>query len=292
MDEQKEKADDIKWHPAFVQGIRASLYRYRDVLTFESEHKLNREPLSIDVIIKKNRDVVIDNIIATIFRWHNIFEYKSPKDTLTYWDYYKGLSYGGLYMDELHLSIADWTLSFVSSSYPRNVIERLGKERRFVVDKIADGVYKVVGEVVPTQFIVTKSLSASDAFFLRNLNDNVGLEDLLLIKKQDIPYHELSAYMDVVFKSNIRQLEEAMKMSISLEEWLLARDSPVMRRVKQEARQEAIQEVRQEIKQEVKQEVRQEVKQETARRALLEGIPPLTVQRIYDLDAETVRSLL
>jgi len=69
----------ISWHPAFGQAIRRELEGYLDVLTFESEHQLATEPLKIDVlIIKKEKNVVIEKNIARIFRAFNVVEYKSP----------------------------------------------------------------------------------------------------------------------------------------------------------------------------------------------------------------------
>ncbi|MDR2757307.1 MAG: hypothetical protein LBC20_16535, partial [Planctomycetaceae bacterium] len=72
------------WHPAFWGAMQLELKEYRDVLEFTSEYQLTSEPLRIDVlIIKKLKDVVIDKNIARIFRTYNIFEYKSPSDSLT-----------------------------------------------------------------------------------------------------------------------------------------------------------------------------------------------------------------
>jgi len=83
------------WHPAFIQAIKLELENYLDVLTFESEHQLTTEPLKIDVlIIKKNKNVVIEKNIAQIFRLFNVVEYKSPKDRVSVEDYHKTQCYG------------------------------------------------------------------------------------------------------------------------------------------------------------------------------------------------------
>jgi hypothetical protein len=66
------------------------LLPYADVLDFDIEHPLTREPLRVDVIIiKKKKNVVIDKNIAVIFRGRNIVEYKSPEDSLTIADFHQ-----------------------------------------------------------------------------------------------------------------------------------------------------------------------------------------------------------
>jgi hypothetical protein len=66
------------------------LERYQDVLTFEPEYQLTDEPLKMDVlIIKKERDVVIDKNIGALFRKDNIVEYKSPDDYVSVEDFIK-----------------------------------------------------------------------------------------------------------------------------------------------------------------------------------------------------------
>ncbi len=42
---------------------------YRDVLLFETEHELSKQPIRMDMlIINKNSDVTIDNPFAEMFR--------------------------------------------------------------------------------------------------------------------------------------------------------------------------------------------------------------------------------
>jgi hypothetical protein len=55
------------------------LIAYADILDFDIEYPLTREPLRVDVIIiKKKKDVVIKKNIAAIFRGRNIVEYSQP----------------------------------------------------------------------------------------------------------------------------------------------------------------------------------------------------------------------
>jgi hypothetical protein len=85
-------------HSAFFDAIRLELAAWQDVLDFQAEHPLNREPLRIDVlIIKKINNLAINKNIAAIFRRENILEFKSPDDSLSVADFHKVLAYAHLY---------------------------------------------------------------------------------------------------------------------------------------------------------------------------------------------------
>ncbi|MDR0562115.1 MAG: hypothetical protein LBG73_05445 [Spirochaetaceae bacterium] len=71
--------DRIAWHPALLPALQLTFEQYLDALDIQHEQPLNTEPLRIDaLIIKKIRDMVIDNPITRIWRRVNVFEYKSP----------------------------------------------------------------------------------------------------------------------------------------------------------------------------------------------------------------------
>ena len=72
--------------------------QYKDLLDFNREFPLSKEPLRIDLLmIKKIKDVVLDIDIGRLFKTYNIIEYKSPKDGLTIDDYIKTVGYAYLY---------------------------------------------------------------------------------------------------------------------------------------------------------------------------------------------------
>lgn len=106
----------IQWHPGFVAAMSLELRGYRDDLDFEKEYNLNTKPLEIDLlIIKKEASVHIDNDIGSLFRGHNILEYKSPEDHLDIDTFSKALAYAYLYkaygnkLDEIRMD--DMTVS-------------------------------------------------------------------------------------------------------------------------------------------------------------------------------------
>ena len=72
------------WHPGFLSAMELEFLQYKGKLDFNGEVQLSKEPLRMDLlIIKKRKETVIDNQIGSIFRTHNIIEFKSPRDGLT-----------------------------------------------------------------------------------------------------------------------------------------------------------------------------------------------------------------
>lgn len=56
--------------------------------------KTPEKPLQIDcTVVKVKKNCRIKNEIGKIFRTHNIFEYKSPKDELNIDTFYKAVAY-------------------------------------------------------------------------------------------------------------------------------------------------------------------------------------------------------
>ena len=93
-----EEVTSIKWHPGFCSAMELEFLQYKDLLDFNREFPLSKEPLRIDLLmIKKIKDIVLEIDIGRLFRTYNIIEYKSPKDGLTIDDYIKTVSYAYLY---------------------------------------------------------------------------------------------------------------------------------------------------------------------------------------------------
>ena len=93
-----EEVTSIKWHPVFCSAMELEFLKYKDLVDFNREFPLSKEPLRIDLLmIKKIKDVVLDIDIGRLFKTYNIIEYKSPKDGLTIDDYIKTVGYAYLY---------------------------------------------------------------------------------------------------------------------------------------------------------------------------------------------------
>lgn len=71
----------IQWHPAFRGALKTELERNSSILSYEDEKAITKKELRIDlIVIKKLKEIKIENAIGHIFRKWNIIEYKSPTD--------------------------------------------------------------------------------------------------------------------------------------------------------------------------------------------------------------------
>lgn len=66
---------------------------------------------------------------GSIFKGHNIIEYKSPDDSFSIDDFYKVIAYAGLYKSDVEtadsIKAEDINITFVAKSYPRKMIEHI-----------------------------------------------------------------------------------------------------------------------------------------------------------------------
>ena len=195
------------WHPAFVQAIQGELEDYREILTFESEHQLTTEPLRIDVlIIKKEKNVVIQKNIARIFKQFNIVEYKSPDDSVTVEAYHKTQCYARLYAALNKVDINDVSVTIAATRRPKKLLAFLNKQ--YTVTPEPPGIYFVAGDTCPTQIIVSEQLPENDNLWLNGLRGGLTaeqLERLALSEKQNVP---MDAYFQVVVEANIKAMED------------------------------------------------------------------------------------
>lgn len=180
--DQSEKTA-IKWHPGFYGAAELELSLYRDVLEFQREYNLSKEPLRVDLlIIKKTADVPIENEIGHIFKRYNVVEYKSPEDGLSIDDYYKTIGYACLYkglgetVDKVPAE--ELTVSIFREGYPRELFEALKKQRVEAKERFP-GIYYLHGNVpFDTQIITTGRLSPEAHSGLRILSKRAREEDV------------------------------------------------------------------------------------------------------------------
>ena len=158
-----EREIKIQWHPGFVAAIDLELSANRKDLIYEKEYNLNTKPLEIDLlVIKKEKDVQIENEIGRLFRVHNIMEYKSPEDQLNIDTFYKAGAYASLYKAYGETvdgrKADDITVSMVREARPDGLF-RYFKENGIRMENPCPGIYYVLnGVLFPTQIIVTKEL--------------------------------------------------------------------------------------------------------------------------------------
>jgi hypothetical protein len=207
----------ITWHTAFCDAIRLELIEYKDVLDFDIEHQLTREPLRIDiVIIKKRKDVVIDKNIASIFKSRNIVEYKGPNDYLSVADFHQVMAYAHLYCTPPESAgITDVTVTFVTGRNPREVKAHLKDVYHYTLTEKWPGITIIEGDVMPMQIIERKKLPMED-LWLANLGRNLSFESMKAIVDEagKIPRGSpIKAYMYMLSNANVHQFKEVYKMS-------------------------------------------------------------------------------
>ena len=236
-----EEVTSIKWHPGFCSAMELEFSQYRDYLDFSREFQLSKEPLRINLLmIKKLKDTVIDIDIGKIFRTYNIIEYKSPKDGLTIDDYIKTVGYAYLYkglgatVDAVPLS--ELTATIMRDTEPTELFKKIQIEGGSIEGKYP-GVYYITGVVaIPTQFILTSSLSKDFHTCLRVLSNKASEDDIKRFIEMT------SAFTAPIDKQNA---DSVMNVSISANREVynkIRRENPFMCQALRELMKDEIQE--------------------------------------------------
>lgn len=139
------------WHPAFRAAMRLELRRYKHVLEFHDELQLGAEPNIVDLmVIKLDRDAVIDTDPWTYLLPHNVFEFKSPSAGMSIDDLYKALGrtceYKALGNKVNAIKSRDITLTMVRESRPAAMMRAL-KSEGSTIETVSRGVYAVRGRM-------------------------------------------------------------------------------------------------------------------------------------------------
>jgi hypothetical protein len=230
-EEQKEGKPEsfIDWHNALPATLHMELEIDIDSLLIETELSLTAKPLRIDImVIKKTKELVITSNIGKLFRGYNIFEYKSPEDYISISSFYRAYSYVWVYISEHpEVRASDITLTFLTQSMPRKLMDYLRHENNYSITKKYDGIYYIVGDQIPIQIIVSKKLSKEKNVWLHSLDNKVTSEELNVLvqeaRKREYNYG-LEAYIDIVLKNNKHLVEEAKDMPFSKETDFLIED--------------------------------------------------------------------
>jgi hypothetical protein len=212
------KNKKTSWHPAFVQAIQADLAAYRDFLEFTAELPLTTEPLRIDLaIIKKKKDIVIDNSIARFFRKDNLLEYKSPTDSLSILDFAQVHAYAYLYASITPgVDLADITITFIENRHPRKFLNYLANEHGCKIEKPAPGIYLVERKLLPIQIVETKNLSEKENIFLRALTNRLRPDSMgaILDAREKLEQAiRLDAYFHAIINENPKAFKEVGTMA-------------------------------------------------------------------------------
>ena len=224
-EDAEEKEDDIDWHLAFFQAIQLELARYHNDLEYLYSQKLTQKPLEIDVvIIKKKKDVVIDNPLGKIFRGHNIVEFKSYQASLSVDAFYKVIAYTYFYKSlDTTVDIRDVTITFIVKMRPKKLFKHLENEQGFTIAEDESGIHTVSGYHLPVQIIETQKLSEENSVYLSGLSRNLGADKLKSIIEavSEERNAKSDAYLQLILQANIAALEEVRAMGAKkLDEYL------------------------------------------------------------------------
>ena len=183
------KEKKIQWHPGFVAAMNLEFSKERESLIFEKEYNLNTKPLEIDLlVIKKEVSVKIENEIGSLFRGHNIMEYKSPGDALDIDAFYKAGAYASLYkaygetVDGIKED--DVTVSLVRETRPEGLFRHF-KENQYAISNPYHGIYYISGKVLfPTQIVVTGELEEGEHIWLGALSGRMKKQSMVRLLEQ------------------------------------------------------------------------------------------------------------
>jgi hypothetical protein len=125
---------------------RLRKYQESGDVTLIDEFQLSRGPLRIDVlIIKKNRNIVLELLWARFFRKYNIIEYKSPVDGLPNIAAFDKLNgYARIYASQNNVKITDVTATIVCTKEPVALFKALETEYGYKILRKGNGIYYII----------------------------------------------------------------------------------------------------------------------------------------------------
>ena len=168
-----------QWHPAFCSALRLELSENKDDLVYHPEYGINTKPIQIDLlVITKTSSVVIHNEIGSIFKGHNIIEYKSPDDELNIDTFFKVIAYASLYKSHGqfvdHIKADDVTISFIRESKPVRLFKQLSDDG-MDIEIFSNGIYYIhTNFYFDIQIIVAKELSEDQHIWLSSLTYDIS----------------------------------------------------------------------------------------------------------------------
>ena len=153
------------------------------------------------VIIKKVKDLIIENPIGEIFRQYNVIEYKSPEDSITIDDFYKTIGYACLYKGYGEtvnaVEAKELTISLFRHVYPGKLFDDL-KTSGAVIEVKYPGVYYISGIInIPVQIIAVSELDDESFSALRVLTRNAKEKDVKRFISESIDIDSVMDKQDV-----------------------------------------------------------------------------------------------
>ena len=198
-------------------------------------------------------------------------EYKSPSDSLSVDDFYKVYGYTNFYKADTgkvnEIPIQELTITLVSKRYPRELIRHLKEVRHYTIDNPEEGIYYVIGDILPIQIIVTKELTEAENLWLKSLTNeleqNETAEKLLEEYSKNQANALYRSVMELIVRANKQKFEEVKGMCDALRELMKDEiDAEVKRQVQERIDAEVNKKVQEKIDAEVDAQVKEKINAE------------------------------
>jgi hypothetical protein len=219
--DDKDKGHTMRWHSGFRAALEATLDKYRDLLEFKFEYQLTAEALRPDaIIIKKDRDAVIDHDIGGFLNTWNIIEYKSPDDSFTEPDIHKILAYAHIFKTT-HPDVAweEGTITIIRTGESKSVLKylsKLGYEIKKLFNEAGQAwAYEAYAFGILIRLIQSEHLPDSGNTLLRHLRKGLDTATLKKVLEDGEIYRKigmLEAYLQVLLEANKEQFKEMTAM--------------------------------------------------------------------------------
>ncbi|MDE7273407.1 MAG: hypothetical protein K2N95_10165 [Lachnospiraceae bacterium] len=198
--------------------MKLEFMEYSQVLDYIPERLLNTNALRIGLlIIKKAKDILIDNEIGRIFQRHNIIEYKSPHDKEGINTFFKDYAYASLYkLGEKNMLYdpQDITITMIRRGKPYKLFKWFAQQGCNVME-VYKGVYYIENAgFFRTQVIVARELEEVSHIWLTSLTDAMNRQQAenLIIKSRELSDKPEASYVDavlqIVSKANRKLFED------------------------------------------------------------------------------------
>lgn len=211
----------LQWHPPFYRSLQIELESDLNYLNFKEEYPVKKLPGRMDLLITKKSDYQVDKSIGRIFSKYNFVEYKPQGDTMGIDDYF--YMYGnaclmkssGCSQDAIQKS--DITITFVSYSYPRELIKYLQKKCNKVICKAYEGIYYVKGCDFAIQLVILRELDSGEYLWLSSLHKGLGFQQQERLiqeyqsNRENHIYEEVMSFIAMINKDEFRRYEDMCK---------------------------------------------------------------------------------
>lgn len=206
---------------AITPAMKFEFMEYSQILDYVPERLLNAKALQVDLlIIKKNKDISIENEIGRIFQQHNIIVYKSPHDKEGINTYFQVHAYAILYkIGEKNTAYEpeDITITMIRRGKPYKLFQWFAEHECKVIE-MYKGVYHIQNAgFFKTQVIVARKLEEESHIWLTSLTDTLNRQQAenLIIKSKELSDKPEAGYVDavlqIVSKANRRLFETIKK---------------------------------------------------------------------------------